>query len=258
MSRDAISRWTLKRLPARVLQFLTALGRYPEIRAHLEARGYTDEEHQLGWSLLHAASHYKPAPSAPPAASDPVVTSAITTLDNWDEPNFASIAAILRRFFPDVAEYVFAGLEPAKGAGAVMSVKRLLGRVQALQNGEERAATRKQDHAALALLAKRGYPKEEWARLAALVETAEKGAKPDAALVEKAEEAASAEAAGEEAEPAFTPQEEQSLMELHAWFDDWSTVARNHITRRRWHIALGLAAPRKKKAKKEKTDDGTK
>ena len=255
MNREAVSRWTLERLPGRVLKFLSALGRYPEIRALLVVRGYTEAEHELGWSLLHRASHFQAAPGTPQAGADPAVTEAIATLDNWDEPNFATILAILRRFFPEVAKFVFEGLKPAQGAAAVLSVKTFLDRIQQLTDGKERAASRKQDHAALALLAKRGYPDSEWARLAGLVKTAEKGAKPDAEQVAAAEEQVAA--GGVEAEPALDPAEEKTLLELHGWYEDWSTVAGNHITRKRYLIALGLASPRKaKKGQKGKTDKG--
>lgn len=255
MNRNQLSRRTLERLPGRVLKFLTALGKYKVIRALLTARGYSDQEHALGWALLHKHAHFQPSAAAggdsTPTADDKV-SSAIAELDNWDEPNFETILAILERFFPEVAAFLFKDLKPAQGAAAVLSVGTLLARIKSLTSGDERKETRKQDKAALDLLAKRGYTKETWDHLAALVDIATKGAPVPESTVEQAE----ARNKDANSETPLDPAEEQILVELYKWYRDWSTTASNHIKRRQYLIRLDLASPRtRKKSKKDKDAD---
>jgi hypothetical protein len=48
------------------------------------------------------------------------------------------------------------GLQPATGAEALLGIRALLDRLDQLEKGPSRKATRKQDSEALALLAERG------------------------------------------------------------------------------------------------------
>ncbi|WP_437595173.1 hypothetical protein [Sorangium sp. So ce1000] len=235
------SRQVLAETPARALKFLSAAGKNKQIRALLRERGYTDEDHKEGWDLLHRASGF--GIGEPDEVEDAEVGAAIAELDAWDEPHFRIIRAALERRHPVQEKFVFDNLTPQVGAGAVVSVKTLLDRLDALEKSAKRKATRKDDHAALETLAKRGYPKEERSRLRQLVDIA------------SGEGTASEEGDGEatgDAEPvrAVVDSREHvdALRALYAWHREWSETARAVIKRRDFLVRLGLAH-RKTKAK---------
>src|SRR6185369_17475427 len=102
---------------------------------------------------------------APRAAADTDAAkaqrAAVAELDEWDEPNFARIAAALHRHFPDAEAYVFQSLSPSTGVAAVAGVATLLTRLDALEKGSDsnRQATRKDDKKAIDLLDRRGLDK---------------------------------------------------------------------------------------------------
>jgi hypothetical protein len=91
-------------------------------------------------------------------------------------------------------------------------------------NSPDRQATRAADHAALAMLAQRGYTSEERIRLRKLVDLT-RTITPLAPMSGK--------------------ERETILLELYAWFNDWSTMAKTVITRRDHMIRLGFAKRRK-------------
>ncbi|MFS8071398.1 MAG: hypothetical protein ACMG6S_33930, partial [Byssovorax sp.] len=140
--------------------------------------------------------------------------------------------AALDRRHPEQSLFVFEGLTASTGAGAVLGVATLLDRLDALEKSPERKATRKADQAALDTLAKRGIPTAERARLRALVITAMTAAKAEEDAGDAADDGAPNEA----------------VLKLHAWYGEWSEVARAVIKRRDHLIRLGLAK-RKKTAK---------
>jgi CheY-like chemotaxis protein len=221
---DQPSRQTLDDVPSRVLTFLIAVGESLPIRAALATKGYTEDEHDLAWSLLKKLSIFPP--SAP--TLDHGVREAITELDAWDEPNFACIAAALNRLHPEQSKFVFADLEAKQGPESVIGVATLLDRLRKLEQAPERKATRKADHAALATLAARGYTPEERERLHQLVETAQK------VVVTK---------------PISDDERTKALLDLYGWITDWATTAKTVIRRRDHLIKLGIAK-RKKPVKK--------
>ncbi|WP_129351142.1 hypothetical protein [Sorangium cellulosum] len=167
---DGPSRQVLAEVPGRALRFLSAAGKSRQIRALLRERGYTDEEHRDGWDRLHRASGF--GIGEPDEVEDAEVGRAITELDAWDEPYVRLIRAALQRRHPAQEKFVFDNLAPQVGAAAVVSVKTLLDRLDALEKSPARKATRKEDHAALETLAKRGITKQERSRLRQLVDTA--------------------------------------------------------------------------------------
>jgi hypothetical protein len=171
----------------------------------------------------------------------PAASAAIAELDAWDEPNFRIARATLADEFPEQADHVFEGLEPSTGAGAIVSVKTMLDRLDDLENGKDRKATRKVDHAALAKLAERGITPEERARLRKLLKIA-LGA-PDTAVTA--------------AEPPAMNDAEQTAAKraLWGWLNEWSEVAKVLIKRRDFLIQLGFAK-RKKRAKGAPTGEG--
>src|SRR5262249_17448513 len=154
---------------------LSTLSKSSLVHAALAERGYTEADHKEGWDLLLQISGYN-SPAAAMSQEDPAVTRAIVELDQWDEPNFSLIHPPLPRRHPAQAACLFNNLEPATGAGAVVSVSTLLDRLDALESGADRVATRTADQAALATLAQRKLTKEERARLRALVDVALKPA----------------------------------------------------------------------------------
>lgn len=218
------SRRTLEEVPGRVLSFLMAVGKSPPIRAALAQKGYTEEEHQLAWSLLAKLAKYSPAPQSAPF--DTAVRNAVAELDAWDEPNFASIRAILARLHPEQAKFVFQDLAPKQGPEAVLAIATLLDRLDALDTSPDRKATRKADQAALATLTKRGYSKEERERLRALIKTTQTATM---------------------AEPPDETDRVNVLLELYGWINDWGTQAKNAIRRRDHLILLGLSKRKKGK-----------
>jgi hypothetical protein len=223
------SRTTLEATPVRVLTFLRAAGTSKAIRALLAARGYTPADHNEGWSLLHKVSGLRE--SDRPEEIDTGVRDAINELDNWDEDGYRLTRAALTRRHPVQAEFVLNGLAPATGGGAVLSVKNLLDRFDALEKNPARKATRAEDHAALATLAARGITPQERARLRALVNAAQTAVEIEPDRHARDETAAKA-------------QLEKDLIALRAWYVDWAETARVGVKRRDYLIRLGLGQRR--------------
>lgn len=217
------SRQTLDEAPAKVLTFLLGAAKFPVISSALAARGYDQAEADHAWSLLSTLGRVSQAPT-PGGAKDEAVQKAITALDAWDEPNFAIIQATLERKYPDLVPKLFTDLEPQQGDEAVASVSTLLDRLDLLDKDTSASAK-----GAMKLLATRGYTKDERKRLRELVSTA------------KTISAASP--------PVTDADREQAIRDLYAWHREWSTIAKQVISRRQHLISLGLASPRKAKKK---------
>lgn len=222
MSTTTYSRQTLEETPARMLTFLRGIGTTAPIRATLAERGYSAQDHQQGWDLLHKVAGYTDTKST--LVMDET-QQAITQIDAWDEPTFRIAKAALERLHPDQAAFVFANLQPATGPAAVLTVRLFLERLDALENSPERIATRTQDLEALATLEKRGITKEERQRMHGLLDIAQGLASATPANV--------------------TDARLDDLRALRAWFDDWTETARAVITRRDHLIRLGLAKRKK-------------
>ncbi len=232
MMKANYSRQVLEDTPSRVLQFLSGVGTSPLIRGALGGFGYTAQDHEEGWTLLHHASGYQAA--APEPLADRPAADAIAELDAWDEPNFRLARAALSRRYPDQAGFVFAGLEAAAGPAAVLSVKTFLDRLDALQGAvagrdHKVKATKQADAAALKTLSARGITDTERARLRQLIAAAERGEPPTQASAADQDDAALRLTA---------------LAALRSWFDEWSETARVVIKRRDQLIRLGLAQRR--------------
>ncbi len=231
------TRQTLEETPARVLSLLSAIGTSKPIRTALATRGYTADEHAVGWALLHKATGYLalvPVPAEARAASD-----ALAAVDAWDEPNFRLARATLERRYPEQAQFVFADLSAQTGPSALLSVGTFLDRLDALERKlpgrelKEKVADKAQekaDKAAIATLELRGITAAERSRLRGLIKVAQTGTAPDPGA-----EKAAAEAAAQAAERL------KNLAELRAFYDEWAEIARIVITRRDYLIRLGLA-----------------
>jgi hypothetical protein len=231
-TNEGPSESVLAALPPKALQFLSTLSRSVPIRAALAARGYDDSEHERGWALLLEVTGYRaPLANSQTLATD--VRDAVVEIDAWDEPNFRIIRAALESRHPEQAVFVMGDLSASTGYASVPGLAKLLDRLDELESGKDRKATRKEDHAALATLEKRGITKAERARLHGLVETAKKADMPEA--VEHLEKAA--EGSAQKSKQA----QAEALRKLYAWYREWSETARSVIARRDYLIRLGLA-----------------
>jgi hypothetical protein len=217
----------LEAAPERATKLLTGIGAVATIRTLMVQTGMTNEAIAEGRTLLLACLA-KPQDLGAQMDTDEARAqrAAMAELDEWDEPNFARIAATLRRQFPGAGDYVFRDLSPSTGSAAVKGVATLLQRITALESGSEkdRAATKKEDKKAVELLASRRFDKAERARLEALVHVA---LGPTAPLPEASEDRGADRRA--------------ALTELRGWYDEWSTAARTVVKKKSHLIRLGLA-----------------
>jgi hypothetical protein len=226
MTTSTYEQQVLQDTPERVLPFLRSIATKLEIRMAMSNAGYSDEEQQVGWKLLLAATGYSAAPE--PVTADAKARAAIAELDAQDESLFKRIHAALGRLHPEQDGFVFNGIGPGQGAAAVVSVSKLLERLDALKGSPKREATREADHAAIATLTQRGIDDALLAKLKELVAVAQM-AQPVENVVMTAEE---------------TAVREQALRELLTWYKDWSETARAVIRRRDYRIMMGLAKRR--------------
>ncbi len=137
------------------------------------------------------------------------------------------------------ADFVLKGLAPSKGAKAVVTMRQLLDRLDALETGKGRGEAHKDDHAALALLTKRGVSAEFRKGMRAKVQAAETFGEvvvPRAIVTSREEEHVT------------------DLVELRAWFEEWSEIARLEIKRKDLLIRMGLAQRKTRGAKEEPVD----
>ena len=231
MANDTPSDTVLDETPQRALKLLGAAGRNVSIFGQLARRGYDAAAHEEGWQLLLAASGYRAPHStnARPLPS-PKGVAALQEIDAWDEPNFRVAHAALDRAFPDQSAFLFEDLSAATGAGAVLSVTTFLDRRDVLAKGRKESA--KEDRAAVKKLAERGITDDVAAHLRKLLAEAVVG--PDAPPVAPPPPSSAGEA-------------RKAKLALHAWYAEWSGIARVEVTRRDYLVQLGLAVRSVKK-----------
>ncbi|MBX3212383.1 MAG: hypothetical protein KF850_10150 [Labilithrix sp.] len=219
-----VTQETLETTPGRAITLLRALGTVPVLRRALEVRGYSPDEHRRGWALLQAASGYDGSgePAGFNARVDRAVRDAIAEIDAWDEDGFRIVRAAFGRLHPEHAKTVLAGLSPSTGAAALLGVETLLDRIDALAKSKSA-----EDRAAIATLDARGLDEAERKRLRALVKVAKDGTSRDDSPAEEAVRMAR--------------ERQTALVELRAWYEDWSEMARVVFKRRDHLIRLGLA-----------------
>lgn len=227
--RLEVSLLTLERVPARTTKFLIGVAGSQSARSLLAKRGWGDKPAQEGRDLLMAV--LAPAPSPESIArvkagnlSDERVSSAVRELDGLDEGHFGVAKTALLHNFIQQHDFVFHELGPSTGPAAVTGWRTFLTRVQALRSGDDRKDTRKQDHAALALLAERGLDETELTRIEKLVRIAE-GIGAEITLVDNEDEKVRIAA----------------LKKLWSWYSQWAAVARVEIKGKALRIRLGLA-----------------
>jgi hypothetical protein len=232
-----VSRSTLEETLPKMLTFLRAVGTRPEVRAALEPLGFTSAEFKLGWSLLFACGGYNPD-EAPSPVVDPVISQAIVALDNQDEALDTIVRVSLEGRAPTAAVALRKGLTTGRGASAVLYVRNLLARLDALDAGTLAKVTEADRKTACDTLRLRGLTPARRAELAQLVAGATKlttlPATPEPATPEPATPDA----------PALDPTE-APLRAARAWYEEWSALALTQVKRRDHLIAMGL---RKRKA----------
>ncbi|MEP7126395.1 MAG: hypothetical protein ABJE95_36025 [Byssovorax sp.] len=235
MANDTPSDTVLDEAPTRAIKLLGALSTNRAIRAAFARRGYTQVVHEHGWQLALKASGYRR--TTPIVFDSPEATSAIATIDSWDEPTFRVARAALAGEFPEQCQLVFQDLQPQTGIAAVVSVTTFLNRLDVLENDKDRKATRKVDQAALAKLAARGITPAERERMRKLLAVAQRSS------AEAPMDAASA------VDPAIEAAELRAAkVAVYAWYAEWREVAKADIKRRDHLIQLGVAqrkAPKK-------------
>ncbi|MFO0605963.1 MAG: hypothetical protein U0324_22450 [Polyangiales bacterium] len=243
-SKTTVGESALGRVAARAFRFLVALARNPRVMAQLRARGFTAQVQAEGWALVDRVAGRGtevPVEAYPP---DESVERAIERIDAWVTTNVPVMKAALQRHYPAQFTFLFAdGLGVAHGPDAVRVAATLVARFGTLASSPERAATRDDDRAALALLATRGVTDDDRARLAARVTSVQRAAVAQADEVD-----------GDVAR-SLPPPADDPRAALHAWFSEWSEIARAVVPRRADQIRLGLASPRRTRAGARSEDD---
>jgi hypothetical protein len=219
------ARRSLEAVPMKAARLLHAITMSLSLRTQLARHGYGPEDHREGLELLREC--IGPEDVVWPEAFEADVRDAVVEIDAWDEKGFRLVEATLSHRFPAQARFVLLGLEPSSGPAAVAGVRHLLDRLDALESAEERQRSRKEDHAALQALARRGITVEERKRLRSLVERA-----------------GDANARADRPSGPHPTDHETRLVALDAWFDEWASVARAVVTREDHLVRLGLASPR--------------
>lgn len=233
MSAPGPSRQVLDETPPRVLRFLTAVSRSPEIRAALAGSGYGAADHQEACELLLRLLRYR---EPPPGPVEPPAVAARAELDTWYERHGRLIRAALQLRYPAQAQFLLTDLAGAGEGQGLVAVVLLLDRLDALEQSPARLATREEDHEVLALLARRGITAEERARLR------------DVTVHGRGNDVSSRDP---EASSHLAEQQE-TLRALHFWYREWSETARAVISRRDLLVRLGLLRRQREVEGKEK------
>jgi hypothetical protein len=213
---------------------MRAIGTVMPIRAAMEEHGYSEAVQDEGWGLLQKTCTYSRGRT--PELINQEVRGAIVAIDQKDEDIFHLVGASLTRHHPAQAAFVLDGIGPQVGSSSVLNMAILLDRLDALEAGPEREATRAEDHAALATLSSRRMNKqrrEELRALVVLAKSAPSAPDPDKPVRERTEK-----------------ERQASLIELRAWYEEWSAIARVCVKRRGYLQMLGLATRRRRSAEK--------
>lgn len=206
-----VSLETLEATPEKVFRFLLGMSRSASVRETLGKHGLDAAEKNKAIELLGRVMRVELDDELEQEKGD-----VIQAIDDWDETGFELVRVALLRF-PEIRDRVLAGLSPGTGTDAVLAVGKLLERLTELEGSKE-------GRAALAHLAARGVDQAARGRLRGLVEAAM--SIPDEA-------------------PSDAPEAyEATLLELRAWYEEWSGFARAVIKRRDVLIRLGLSAPK--------------
>jgi hypothetical protein len=217
-----LARASLEATPMKAAQLLHAVAMSLTLRTLLGRHGYGAEDHREGMELLREC--VDPDDVVWPDQLTPSVQDAVIEIDSWDERGFRLVEATLSHRFPEQARFVLSGLAPSEGPSAVVGVRHLLDRLDALESGPARERTRKEDRAAIDALEKRGITTKERKRLRMLVDAAGAASVPST--------------------PRRGPDptdHETRLLALSAWYEEWAAVARAAVLRGDHLARMGLA-----------------
>ncbi len=221
----------LEATPARVALFVRGVALKSEIRSLLFAVGYTSEEQETAWNLLMATMESSEA--APQRVQESgKARAALDALAGLDGSLFRRMHAVLGRFHPEQEAFLFDQIDE-EGPRPEVAIGKVCDRVAALAGSPERAGTREADQLALQKLAQRGMNAAFFENLREVVVLAREVVPP--ALQTPGPRSA---------------KREKALLELHAWYKDWSETARAVIKRRDHLLQLGLIK-RKRRARSE-------
>lgn len=219
-----VSLETLESYAPRAQKFGRGVGTSKNIRGLLYKYGYTQAIHRRVFDLIKIA--YDIPLFADTDVFDTKTIEAIAFCDSHDELLFTMIDASLAPRMPEQATFLTQGLRPSTGMNSVVVTSMIVDRMNKMESGPERKATRKEDQAALELLATRGITPELRQKLAEAVKVATSAAR------EESDDAAMA---------AADEKYVRALGEIKAWYEEWSRVARTVVKRRDHLILLGLA-----------------
>src|SRR5258708_6590538 len=226
------SRQVLDALPGRAFHFLRAIGLSRTIFSLLAVEHYAPAIHEEGVRLLDAVAGRVP----PPLHGDDdsmAVASALGVLDEWNQQELPRLVDALRRHHERVAHEIADSLvgktapkEIQKRYQSPARVAVFLERVAALAAGSA------EEQAALATLESRGLTASGRARLSASLKAV---AHPKTKSSARPGQPLEAIVRGD------AMVDERARRALHAWFDEWSSIARRAIDRKDLLVRLGLA-----------------
>lgn len=212
-----MARKTLGDKASRALTLLMGL-RNPRIAQKMERYGFDDAELARGWQLLQATGTVTRRAAGRPGRA----AGAFEALEAWQKEWFAVAEASLTVRFPKAGEELFKNLAPAAGPAVVVTVQKLLERVQRMGAGLEPFGPEGID--ARALLTQRGLSAEVIENARALLDAASQIAdEPVEAPMSK--------------DPAAVARAEAALW---AYYLEWSRIARVAITARSELRQLGF------------------
>lgn len=222
---------TLDQVMSRGFRFLSGLGELIDVRAQLETRGYTTPVHDHGWLLVDTLAGRSSLAPPPPTADARGVKEHTRTVEAWADVNLPILEVSLLDHADQLA-YLLPKRprERANRADRVQTVSTLMIRMAKLADDPARKASRKADHAALALLAQRGIDDAACEAVRASLAAIQRGVRSD-------------EPAARPAASASRPQK----LALYRWLTEWTTITRTLVKNRTHLIRLGLAKPSRAK-----------
>lgn len=221
-----VGRGSPQEVVARALLFVSAASNSVSVRSALAPMGYSPDVHGLFWRCIHQVCRFREGHDVAAAVRD-----ANQQLGKRLTPVLRLGRAATKNAYPAQHAYVFEGLEGGTGAAGLVCMQTLLDRLDDLESGAERKATRKADAAALEKMAERGITPAERQRLRGLLNIAQ--------------------CAMDSTDPTAEPPPPEAMETLRSLIEEWSEVARVVVTRRADLILLGLARRRKSGSKKD-------
>jgi hypothetical protein len=217
------SRQVLTALPFKAHAFLHAAGTSRGIRAQLATVAYSKDAHAEGWRLLDAVSGRACSfDDLAPRANQS--RDGYEALAEWERANLRRLRAAIVHHHPKYAAPLFTFDIDKTPKTAILRIAVLLARLDDLERSPARKATRAEDLAVLATLTARGLDASRRKDLAATIARTQSASPSPAADEPRGDKTV----------------DDTALMALHAWYAEWSTVARRAIERADWRERLGL------------------